>query len=164
MKLEHRWLTADDVRAYAVDPANDLDASMAERLDDGRNYCLAAFEGPRLANYSWYALDSIEPEHSFGAGIRYPANTLYLYKAFTHGDFRGRQIHHRVVHQALRSFAERDITRVLALVEYGNWGSLRSHAKLGFRQVGRILSGGSPLAIERYPHLEELGIRFGRQA
>jgi CelD/BcsL family acetyltransferase involved in cellulose biosynthesis/GNAT superfamily N-acetyltransferase len=164
-ELEYRWLTADDIRAHAPDPDNDLDSSMAERLEDGRNYCFAAFDGQRLANYSWYAVDSIEPEHSFGAGLTYPANTLYLYKAYTHPDFRGRRIHHCVVGRAVQVFAERGVSRLFALIEYANRASLRSHAKLGFRPIAWMVVGGlRPLRVERYPRLAEaMGIRFGGQ-
>ncbi len=161
--LEYRWLAADEVRVFAVDPANDLDPSLAARLENGRNYCLAAFDGARLANYSWYALESIEAEHSLGIGLALPTGTVYLYKAYTHPDFRGRSVYHAALQHAAQFFAQRGISRLIALVEFGNWASVRSHEKLGCRHAGKTLKfGRPPVAFERFPQVAEaLGIRFG---
>jgi len=161
--LEYRWLTADEVRAYACDPANDLEAAMAPHLEDKRNFCFAALDGRVLANYSWYALDSIPPEHSLGAGLSFPPDTVYFYKAYTRPDYRGRGVHPTALSRAASFFAERGISRLIAIIEYANWPSLRSHAKLGFRDAGRFVKAGRPpWRFERYPQLTEtLGIRFG---
>ncbi len=150
--LEYRWLGADEVRAYAADPANDLDASMAWRLESGRNYCGAVFDGSRLANYSWYALGSIEPEHSLGVGLSFPADTVYLYKAYTHPHYRGRRIHHSAIGCAAQFFSPRGISQLIAVIEYANWASLRSHERVGCRRVGRIIRfGRPPFRFQHYP-------------
>lgn len=161
--LEYRWLTADDVRVCAADPANDLEASLAPRLENGHDYCFAAFDGPLLVNYSWYALDSIEPEHSLGVGLTFPPDTVYLYKAFTRPNYRGRGVHPAALRHATPFLAQRGISRLLALVEYASWPSLRSHEKLGCRHVGRFVKiGRQPIRFKRNPQLTETwGIRFG---
>ena len=161
--LEYRWLTADEVRAYAWDPTNDLEAAMAPDLENGRSYCCAAFDGAVLANYCWYALDSIGSEHSLGAGLSFPSDSVYFYKAYTHPAYRGRGVYPTALHHAASFFAERGVSRLIAIVEYANWASFRSHAKLGFRLAGRFVKvGRQPLRFERYPQLANtLGIRFG---
>ena len=126
------------MRAAAADPRHELDASIAARLLSGRDFCFAAFHGDRLANYSWFALDAIEPEHSFGAGLTLPPDTVYLYKAYTVPDYRGRQIHGAALSRAAEHFRQRGAARMIAIVDYANWASLRSHAKLGFRRAGRL--------------------------
>ncbi len=131
--MDYRFLNAADVRAAAGDPAHELDAAMAQRLLSGRGFCFGAFHDGRLASYSWYALDSIEPEHSFGAGLVIPSDSIYLYKAYTLPAYRGQEIHGAAVHRAARLFEERGIRQMIAIVEYANWASLRSHEKLGFR-------------------------------
>ncbi len=142
LDLDYRFLSADEVRAAAADPAHDLDATMAERLRSGRDFCYGAFHGNRLASYSWYALDSIEPEHGFGAGLTFPLDTVYLYKAYTLPAYRGRQVHGAALQRAARFFQQHGITQLIAIVEFGNWASLRSHEKLGCRPVGRLLRVG----------------------
>jgi CelD/BcsL family acetyltransferase involved in cellulose biosynthesis/ribosomal protein S18 acetylase RimI-like enzyme len=164
--FECRWLTADEVRAFASDAANDLEDSLADRVNDGRNFCFGVLCNRRLVNYCWYSLGAISKEHSFGAGLALPTDTLFLYKAFTDPDFRGRHFHPSAVSRVVHEFAKRGISRVVALVENDNWPSLHSHAKLGFRRVGRMLVGGRrPLRTERYPPTAiAMGIRFGQQA
>jgi ribosomal protein S18 acetylase RimI-like enzyme len=161
-----RWLTADEIRAFSADGVCELAPSLAGRVNDGRNHCFAVLCNRRLVNYCWYTLGSIEKEHSFGAGLAFPTDTLFLYKAFTHPDFRGRRFHPSAVSRVVQDFAQRGISRVVALVECDNWASLNSHAKLGFRRVGRMLVGGRPpLLTERYPPVAmAMGIRFGHQA
>jgi len=159
--LESRWLTADEVRAYAADPTNDLDASMASRLENARNYCHAIVDGSRLANYSWYALESIEPEHSLGIGLVFPLDTVYLYKAYTHPDYRGQRIHHAAIASAAPFFARQGISQLIAVIECANWASLRSHARLGCGRVGQVFRlGRPPLQFQHYPRLaEKLGFQ-----
>lgn len=145
LDLEYRFLTAAEVRAAATDPAHDLDAALAERLQSGRDFCFAAFHGHHLANYSWYALESIGPEHGFGACLIFPRDTVYLYKAYTVPAFRGRQIHGTALRQAVAFFRQRGITQLIAIVEFANWASLRSHENLGCRPAGCLLRIGRRL-------------------
>ena len=161
--FEYRWLTADDVRRHAVDRANDLDAAMAPLLENEQNFCFAAMDGPVLASYCWYALESIPGEHSLGVGLSFPTDTVYFYKAYTHPGYRGRGLHPAAMREAASFFAERGVSRLVAIVEYANWPSLRSHAKLGFRLAGRFVKADRrPLVFERYPQLAgTFGIRFG---
>ena len=140
--LEYRFLGAAEVLAAAADPAADLDLAMTERLQSGRDFCFGAFHGGRLANYSWYALETIEPEHGFGAGLTFPLDTVYLYKAYTLPDYRGQQIHGAALQQAMQFFRQCGITQLIAIVEFANWASLRSHKKLGCQPAGRLLRIG----------------------
>ena len=142
LNLEYRFLSASEVQALAADPAHDLEAAMAQRLQSGRDYCFAVFHGDRLANYSWYALESIGREHSFGAGLTFPADTVYLYKAYTVPAYRGQQIHGAAIQRALQAFQQRGVRHLIAIVEFANWASWRSHAKLGCRPDGHLLRLG----------------------
>ena len=81
------------MRAAADEPIYELEAAMAARLQSGRDTCFAAFHRGRLVNYAWYAVECIEPEHRFSAGLKLPGDTVYLYKAFTLPEYRGRRLH-----------------------------------------------------------------------
>jgi GNAT superfamily N-acetyltransferase len=164
-KFEFRALTPSEVRAFAADPSNDLNAAMADRIEAGHDWCFAALYGERLANYSWYALGSIESLHCHVA-LSFPADTVYLYKAFTHRDFRGAGIHQATFVRASRWLARLGLHRVVLIVEYANWESLRSHQQLGFRKLGLIVTAGrGSFRFERHPCVaRKLGLRFGSQA
>ena len=155
--FEFRFITANEIRAAASDPANDLDADIAGRLESGRNFCFGAFDRGRLANYSWYALGQVEPEHSFGAGLVLPGDAVYLYKAFTLPAYRGHRLHQATVHRALPVFVRLGIRRLIAIVEYGEWASLRSHDRMGCRRAGRFYLLGQRLISWRCELSESLG-------
>jgi hypothetical protein len=96
--FDFRFLTADEVAYFASDSANDLDAALADRISSGHDLCFAAIaKNGQLASYSWYALGSIEAEHHLGVAMSLPADVAYMYKAFTHPDFRGRRLYGTIV-------------------------------------------------------------------
>ncbi len=158
--FDFRFLAADQIRAAAADPANDIHAEMAERLNRGRNFCFGAFDAGRLVNYSWYAFGTIEREHSFGAGLTLPDDTVYMHKAFTLPAYRGRRLHQATVHRAGQIFARIGVRRLVAIIEYGNRASVRSHWRLGCRRVGRFWLVGQRLISWR---CERSVVGFGEQ-
>jgi GNAT superfamily N-acetyltransferase len=163
--LEYRALTPAEVRAFAVDRSNDLDVAMADRLEAGCDWCFAALAGDRLVNYSWYALGSIESLHCHVA-LSFPADTVYLYKAFTHPDFRGAGVHRATFVRASRRLVTLGLQRVVLIIDYANWHSLRSHQRLGFRTLGLIITAGrGPCVFEHHPRAgKKFGLRFGAEA
>ncbi|MHB1033403.1 MAG: GNAT family N-acetyltransferase [Pirellulales bacterium] len=159
--LEFRFLSVDDIRTAAGDSANDLDVAMAGRLEFEWNFCFAAFNRGRLVNYSWYALHHVEPEHSFGASLTLPDDTIYMHKAFTLPAYRGRRLHQATVHRATQIFARMGIRRLVALIEYANWASVRSHERLGCQRIGRFWRLGHKLIARRYDS-SVTGLGFGK--
>jgi GNAT superfamily N-acetyltransferase len=144
---EFRFLTVEEVLQAAADPATELDRSIAARLESCDNFCFGAFDHGRLVNYSWFALRQIEPEHSFGAGLIVPSDSIYLHTAFTLPDYRGRRLHQAAIHRAAAYFAGIGLHRLFAIIEIGNNPSLRSHRRLGCQKVGRFsLLAGRPLS------------------
>jgi RimJ/RimL family protein N-acetyltransferase len=133
-----RFLSADEISRFARDPAYDLDPEMAQRAADGRNSCFAALDGDRMAAYGWYAREWIEPEHCDGFGLRMPREVVYMYKGFTHPDFRGKRLHGAVMGLALRDFAADGVRALISTVEWTNDASLKSCARLGYRQIGLL--------------------------
>ncbi|MBL8851112.1 MAG: GNAT family N-acetyltransferase [Planctomycetaceae bacterium] len=135
-KFAFRFLNAAEVAAYARDPANDLDNEFVARAADGRNSCFAALDGDRIAAYGWYARDWIEGEHCDGFGLKMPPDVVYMYKGFTHPDYRGQRLHGAVMGLALRAFAENGVKALISTVEWTNDASLKSCARLGYRRIG----------------------------
>jgi hypothetical protein len=134
--LQLRALTSDDVRRWSGKPEYDLERELADRLNNPRHSCFAAFDLQRLVAYSWFSLGSIEPEHSLGVGMSLPADVAYTYKAFTHAEYRGRRIQSAVNALARRELGHRGIRQFLAFVDSGNCPSLRSCSHSGFVHLG----------------------------
>ncbi len=163
--LEFRALASAEVRAFAADKIYELNDTMADRIDAGHDWCFASLAGDRLVNYSWYALGSIESLHCH-VSLSFPADAVYMYKVFTHPDFRGAGVHQATFIHASRLLATLGLQRIVMFVEYANWDSLRSHVRLGFRTLGLVITAGSGRwYFERHPRVDkQLGLRFGAQA
>ncbi|HWA98410.1 MAG TPA: hypothetical protein VG713_07955 [Pirellulales bacterium] len=140
--LTYRFLTADDVWSFAADPANDLEASMVDRLADGNDLCFAALDGSTLVNYNWYAISGVEAEHAMGVPIRFGNDTAYLYKAYTRPEYRGRGINFPAVVRAFHALHQRGVRRVMGIVECVNWSSLASYGHFQPQQLGRLITLG----------------------
>jgi hypothetical protein len=119
--LECRFLYAQEVRAFAQNPANDLEATMADRIDRGNNLCFGILYQGKLVAYGWYAFDSIEAEHNRDVAMSFPADVVYMYKAFTLPAFRGQSLDGLGRRLAFRALAERGIRKLLATVHWTNW-------------------------------------------
>jgi len=160
-----RFLSTDELSAFAHDPVYDLEHKFIVRASRGHDVCFAALDGPRLACYGWFALGCIECEHCEVA-MSYPAHVAYSYKGFTHPDYRGQGLYAAVKSRALEALASRGVTTLISSINWTTWASLRSNDRLGYRKLGRLVLielRGRKLAF--WPRRQnELGIRFGKQA
>lgn len=66
--LECRRL-ADEVQRFCINSANVMETALCRRLDSGLDFCCGAIAGDELMNYSWFAVDSIEGDHSMTSGV-----------------------------------------------------------------------------------------------
>jgi hypothetical protein len=161
-----RFLEPAEVERYALDSANELDGWLVERAWRGHDLCFAALAGDRLASYGWYALGSIEPAQFFQVGMSYPDDVAYMYAGFTHPDFRGQRLHAIGMELALRALAEHGVYHLVSYVDWINWPSLRSCQRLGYEDLGAMLTGRvGPWGFGQFPpQATRRGVRFGRMA
>lgn len=149
--FEFRFLTPEELERYAADPIHDLDSTLAERVRAGLDHCFAALDGGRLAAYGWYALDSIEPEHASGVGFRYGTDAAFMYKGYTHPDYRGRRLHGIGMGLALRALDRYGVRRLVSLVEKINFASLKSCQRLGYECLGTMVTQGPRARLLSFP-------------
>jgi ribosomal protein S18 acetylase RimI-like enzyme len=163
-----RFLGPEEIRSFSRDPANDLSEGMADRAAASRDLCFAAVskENGRLAAYGWYAMECIEPEHNLGVAMSYPPDVAYMYKGFTHPDFRGKRLHGALMGMALRELGSRGVGKLVSTVEWTNWPSLRSCSRLGYVVLGTIvvLGPGDGFILHVPAAGKRLGVRFGGRA
>ncbi len=171
-RANFRLLTPADVRHHCWDRLNDLEPGLAPRLSSGLDYCMAAIVDGRLASYAWYAIGSIEAEHNrggsphSGTALAFPPAFAFLYRGFTHPQFRGRGLYAAVHAAALEALAPHGVNALLATADWTNLPALRSCARIGFRSLGRIwrfgvsrhVAGVYPIAAKIY------GVRVGNSA
>ena len=166
-----QFLTAEDVRRFSG-ANNGLSAELAGRIELGRDFCFAALSKDRLAAYAWYALGSIEAEHNrggksaSGVAMSFPDDMAFMYKGFTHPDFRGRSLYGFVNARALEALRPRGVTTVISTADWTNWSALNSCWRLGYEDLGLVWRGGwEKWMFTGAPRQgKTLGIEFGRDA
>jgi hypothetical protein len=160
------FLSAEQIEAYSQDPAYYLDPALADAVRAGRELCFGALAGDRLAAFGCYSLGAVEPQQASGAAMSFPADVAYMSYGFTHPDFRGARLHALIMGLALRELSRRGVTKLVSLVAWTNWASLKSCQRLGYRQLGNMITvGGKNRAVGIYPTpAKQLGVRFGRHA
>jgi GNAT superfamily N-acetyltransferase len=165
-RFTFRFLTADEIESFAKEPSYFIDPSLAGGVRDGREVCFAALEGDRLAAFGCYTLGFVPPEQCAGAALSFPADVAYMSYGFTHPDFRGARLHGYIMGLALQELAKRGVTKLVSIVAWTNWASLKSCWRLGYINLGNMITiGGKKRAIGLYPKAaKKLGVRFGRKA
>jgi ribosomal protein S18 acetylase RimI-like enzyme len=163
---QFRFLTPDEIRGFQG-AENQLDATDVARAQGELDCCFAALAGERLAAYGWFALQSVPAAHCDGVALSFPPDVAYMYKGFTHPQYRGRRLHGYVMQLALQSlFRRRGVKSLVSTVDWINWASLKSCDRLGYQRIGRMVSWGwGPLSGLCTPRAaRDRGVRFGRHA
>jgi hypothetical protein len=162
----YRFLTADELAVFAQEPSYFIGPSLVADVRNGRTLCFAALFGERLAAFGCYTLRHVEPDQAAGAALSFPSDVAYMSYGFTHPDFRGFRLHGLIMGLALQELAKRGVTKLVSLVAWTNWASLKSCERLGYVNLGKMITiGGKQGAWGIYPKAaKQLGVRFGRCA
>jgi GNAT superfamily N-acetyltransferase len=145
------------VRAATVD---DLDALVAvrghrdvfmDRFAEGDRCAVAEVAG-RIVGYEWFCDRDIHEETAWGYPIAIPAGYVYAYDAFIDPRYRNSGIWLRFKAYLGDLMRENGHIGVLTFVDYGNWPSLRTHLRFGFKPdtevfvikiLGKLVSSAS---------------------
>ncbi len=164
--FEFAWLSSAELLHLAREPELELSHHFAQRAATGLDRCFGAWHDGTLASYSWYAIDSIEPEHCGGIPLSLPNRTAYMYKAYTRPEYRGRKLYGAGIALAFTQLRVEGIEQLVALVDWTNLSSLRACHRLGFEDLGRLIRWGAdaPARFSVSREAGRRGLRFGAQA
>jgi len=110
--------------------------------------CFGAFAGEALVSYVFFAPASPIPIDA-RLQFAFPADWIYVYKAFTEPAWRGKRLLHQVLTHAMTRLGPH---RFVTLVVAGNQASRKAFERCGFRPaqrfpVWRVLSRPWPLTV-----------------
>jgi|SRR5882672_2762303 len=143
------------LRRFARDPANELSQEfIAEAMARG-DQCYAICDGDRLAAYGWYAFGAT-PIGLPGVLLRYSPGYVYMYKGFTHIDYRGKRLHAIGMTRALQHYLSKGHKGIVSYVESINFDSLKSCFRMGYAVFGTVYV---VKAVGRYYGLSTPGCR-----
>lgn len=100
--------------------------------------CFGATRGGEVASFAWYATDPTPVDE--GLEVSFAPDLLYMYKAYTAPQHRGRRLHAACVTRALDAYARAGVRAMLCYVEAQNFRSLRAHRAAGYAEFGRIVT------------------------
>jgi hypothetical protein len=129
-------LSEEALIRFAADPQSDLTEAFVRAACAKGDRCYGILDGERLAGYGWCSSTStvLWP----GVAVTFPSEWIYLYKAFTLPEYRGRRLHSHLTALRLADGAARNTVGALACVEIDNLASSRSCMRLGASRVGTL--------------------------
>lgn len=141
-EMEARFLTPEEVAAFAVHPENELTESLVERARADTDACFGIISNGHLASYTWYSTPEDVPADDFGLRKRVPPGTAYMHNAFTPQAWRGRRLYGIGVALAFRELSRHGITALLTDIDWSNHASRRGCRRAGFQSLGCLYSFG----------------------
>jgi ribosomal protein S18 acetylase RimI-like enzyme len=136
----HRHLILDEHTLIEFSKYDEYELSerfIYQALEKG-DECRGIIHDDRLATYVWYSTGptSIDPEELV---LHFSDEYIYMYKCFTHPDYRGRRLNAKVIKRALNDYLERGYKGIVAYVESNNFSSFKSLYRIGFKNFGKIV-------------------------
>ena len=131
-----RFLNKDALLPFTKDPEYQMTEPFLDDAFATGNECYAISDGDILASYCWYG--KVSSPISDELAVDYSPAYVYVWKAYTHPDYRGRRLHALGMAQALHAYRERGYAGLLCMVEANNYRSFNSVYRLGFKNTGRI--------------------------
>ena len=161
-QLAWQFFSKSQLQALAENPAHDITPEfLREALEKG-DECYGALDGQVLASYGWY---SDKPTAtSDDLTVYYSPEYIYMYKGFTHPDYRGKRLHAIGMNRALHEYLERHYKGLVSYVESNNFSSLKSTRRLGYEDFGRVVvfSIGKHLFIHASRSCSKFGFSFAK--
>jgi hypothetical protein len=141
LKLDARYqagfLDPDTIWRCAADPENDLNEASVERALVAKDECFAIRDGDRIAAYGWYSrAGSFHVSDTLR--LHFDPEWVYMYRGFTHPDYRGQRLHAFGMTMALDAYLARGAKGFVSVVESWNQASLKSCYRMGYEDFGTI--------------------------
>jgi hypothetical protein len=133
-----RFCSREDLFRALSDPeiASQLDAEFVHRARARGDECHGMFYGDRLVSFIWYSTRPTPCEDDLVVHVD-PA-WVYMYKAYTVNEFRGRRLNAIGVNMASHVFSRGGSSGLVCYVEANNYSSLRAQEHMGFHSFGAI--------------------------
>jgi hypothetical protein len=133
---EHGFADREQLLEWAADSAYELSPRFVEDALASGSRCYAIWDGPVLASYGWYS--SLPTPVSADLWLHFDPRYVYMYKGFTDTRYRGQRLHALGMIAALRTCLSEGSLGLVSYVESNNFSSLRSCARMGYRDFGWI--------------------------
>lgn len=134
---EARLIGGRELREFARDPANEMSREFLDEALARGDQCYGIVDHGRLAAYGWYAFGPT-PIGIPRVMLHFRRGYVYMYKGFTHKDYRGQRLHAIGMTRALAHYLGSGHKGIVSYVESTNFDSLKSCFRMGYAVFGTI--------------------------
>jgi GNAT superfamily N-acetyltransferase len=134
---EVRFATADDLDGMTG--LQHKRALFVRRFEEG-DLCVIALVDGRVVGYEWFSDQPVHHEAGWNYRIDIPCGYVYAYDAYIDPAYRNTGVWLRFKAYLADWMTACGKRGVLTFVDYGNWPSLRTHLRFGFRPTETVLA------------------------
>jgi hypothetical protein len=134
--FEWRQLDRMELEEFAHRPEYDMPQEFLDSAIEKGDECFGVVVDDVLASYGWYSRQPTETSDDLI--VSFNSAYVYMYKGFTHPQYRGQRLHAIGMNLALREYLNRGCRGLVSYVESNNFSSLKSVYRLGYRGIGSI--------------------------
>jgi ribosomal protein S18 acetylase RimI-like enzyme len=151
----HGFLDEAQLRQFSKDSETQITDVFLDRVLPKGDRCYAIMDGGRLAAYGWYSTKPTNINKELV--LHFDPHWVYMYKGYTHPDYRGQRLHAIGMAKALEAFTKEGYKGLISYVETNNFASLRSVFRMGYRNICkvRIFKGLGSYHITTEPECEK---------
>jgi len=136
-KYRGLFLTEGMLAEFAERPEYELSRGFLDQALAKGDECYGFLDGNVLAAYGWYSKKPTEIDPP-DLVLHFNDQFIYMYKGFTHVNYRGQRLHAIGMTQALKAYLARGFKGIVSYVEWNNFGSLKSCYRMGYQDYGNI--------------------------
>jgi hypothetical protein len=130
------FLDPERLSAISENREYQMDRDFLDEAISKGDECFAILDGHRLASYGWYSIKPTKVNEDLE--LRFDERYVYMYKGFTHPNYRGQRLHAIGMTMALDNYLNTGYRGIISWVEANNVRSLRSCHRMGYRDFGDV--------------------------
>ncbi len=135
-KYRCAFLDRDVLLGFSRHPEYEMSEGFVRHALEKGDESFGILDGGTLASYGWYSNHTTDISDDLR--LHFDRRYMYMYKGFTHPDYRGQRLHGVGMTMALKEYLDRGFKGLVSFVEWNNFDSLKSVYKMGYRDFGQI--------------------------
>jgi len=135
-KYKHVFLSEEALKNYSQNPETQISEKFLKKALPKGDRCFAIMDGDFLASYGWYS--TLPTAISDELDLHFEPQWVYMYKGYTHPNYRGQRLHAIGMAKALEAFSNEGYKGLISYVATNNYASLKSVYRMGYRNIGKI--------------------------
>jgi len=133
---KHVFLDEAELKKFSQNPETQISEKFLNKALPKGDRCFAIMDGDFLASYGWYS--TLPTAISDELDLHFEPQWVYMYKGYTHPNYRGQRLHAIGMAKALEAFSNEGYKGLISYVATNNYASLKSVYRMGYRNIGKI--------------------------